>query len=88
MVNVLIKVVEKIKTHILCSITFFPENYVIYDITSTIWRSQEATDNKIRRLHLAFWLSKATRMQVNEHALTHSITICNTYCFPTTTLAS
>ena len=26
------KVVEKIKTHILCSINFFPENRAVYDI--------------------------------------------------------
>ena len=29
-----IKVAEKIKTHILCSVTFFPENRAVYEIKS------------------------------------------------------
>jgi hypothetical protein len=32
--NVLHKIVEKMKTHILCSITFFPENRTVYEIMS------------------------------------------------------
>ena len=30
--NVLDKAVEKIKTHILCSRTFFPKNRIVYEI--------------------------------------------------------
>jgi len=34
--NVLDKIVEKTKTHILCSITFFSENRAIYEI---MWKN-------------------------------------------------
>jgi hypothetical protein len=55
------KIVEEIKTHILCSI-FFSENRVVYVIT---WKkcciAGEATDdNKTRRFLFACWIIKAT----------------------------
>jgi len=34
--NILTKVTKKIKTHILCSITFIPENRAVYEI---MWKS-------------------------------------------------
>ena len=37
----LTKVVEKIKTHILCSITFFSENCAIYEI---MWKNMVESD--------------------------------------------
>jgi hypothetical protein len=48
-----IKVVEKIKTHILCSITFFFEDHVVYEI---MWK------NMVQpwRMRMACWISKAT----------------------------
>jgi hypothetical protein len=33
MMTVSDQVIEKIKTHVLCSITFFSENYDVYEIT-------------------------------------------------------
>jgi len=30
-------VVEKIKTHVLCSVTFFPENRAVYEKGGKIW---------------------------------------------------
>jgi hypothetical protein len=58
------KVVEKIKTHILCSITFFSfsENRAVYEI---VWgkkcRVGQATDDSVtRRMRVACWISKAT----------------------------
>jgi hypothetical protein len=55
------KVIEKIKTHILCSI-IFPENSAVYEI---MWkkygRARQATDdNIIRRMRFACWITKAT----------------------------
>ena len=35
------KVIEKIKTRILCSITFFPENHTVYDI---VWKNMVETE--------------------------------------------
>ena len=45
------KVVEKIKIHILCSVTFFSENRAVYEIMSqTIWR-----------IGVAYWINKPKR---------------------------
>jgi hypothetical protein len=53
------KVVEKIKTHILCPITF-PENPAIYEIT---WKNIVELDKlqmAIWRMRIASWSPKAT----------------------------
>jgi hypothetical protein len=39
--NILDKFVEKIKTHILGSVTFFPENCAVYEI---MWKNMEEPD--------------------------------------------
>jgi hypothetical protein len=55
-----IKVVEKIKTHVLCSITFFPENRAVYGI---MWKNivqrgrQQMT---IWRMRIVCRITKAT----------------------------
>jgi hypothetical protein len=52
------KVVEKIKTHILCSITFF--NHVVYEI---IWKKYCRTGQPqmaIWRMRIACWIPKVT----------------------------
>jgi hypothetical protein len=55
------KVIEKIKTHILCSITFLRkscrlwDNVEKYDIVG-----QAAVDNIIWRMRIACWITKAT----------------------------
>jgi len=44
-----IEVVEKIKTHILCSVTFFLKNRDIYKIT---WKNMvEVTDDNMADVH-------------------------------------
>jgi len=55
-----IKAVKEIKTHILCSVTFFPKNRTVYGI---MWknivergRPQMAT----WRMRFALWIPKAT----------------------------
>jgi len=72
--------VEKIKRHILCSITFSPEIRVAYEI---MWgkygRDGETTwDNVMRRMRIACWMFKATG----------TLRICNTYCFSTVTIVT
>jgi hypothetical protein len=57
-----IKVVEKIKTHILCSKTFYSRNRAVYEI---MWKKygtarQATDDNIIRRMRFACWIIKAT----------------------------
>jgi hypothetical protein len=64
------EVVEKIKTHILCSVTFF------FRISCRLWdkmeiygRPRQATDNIItRRMRFACWIAKATNTHP-EYAL-------------------
>jgi len=53
------KVVEKIRTYILCSITFF-ENHAVYDIK---WKNSVEPDRPqmtLWRMRLACWITKAT----------------------------
>jgi hypothetical protein len=53
------KVIEKIKTHILCSITFFSENRAVYEI---MWKNTVEPDRPqiTRRMRIACWITKAT----------------------------
>jgi len=67
------KVVEKIKTHISCSVTSFPKivhftTYVIKHITAR----QAIDGNIIRRTHLAHWITKATDTHTHTHTHTHT----------------
>jgi hypothetical protein len=55
------KAVEKIKTHILRSITFFRKSRRLWDNVEKYGRSGQATDdNTIRRMRFACWITKAT----------------------------
>ena len=61
------KVVEKIKTHILCSITFFPENRVTYEIMWKIMvKPDRRHDSIIGRMRLAYLITEA-----RLHTYTH-----------------
>jgi len=57
------KFVEKIKTHILCSVTFFFENRVVYEI---MWKNiveRGRPQMTIWRMSIACWIPKA----INAH---------------------
>jgi hypothetical protein len=55
------KVVEKIKTHILCSITFFLKSCCLWDNVEKYVTARQATDdNIIRRMRFECWITKAT----------------------------
>jgi hypothetical protein len=70
------KVLEKIKTHILYSITFSRKSCRLWDNVEKYGSAgQAADDNIIRRMRIACWITKATD--------THTLRICNTYCFST-----
>ena len=91
------KVVDKIKTHILCSVTCFRKSRAVYEI---MWKNPvqpERLQTK-QRMRVAFWIRKATRAQAyalartptHAHASTHPrarththTQICNIYCFST-----
>ena len=55
------KVVQKIKTHILCSITFSRKSCRLWDNVEKYGTARQATDdNIIRRMRFACWITKAT----------------------------
>jgi len=63
------KVVEKIKTHISSSITFFPpENRAVYQIMWENIVKRGRPQMTIWRMRIACWIPKAT----NTHTKTHS----------------
>ena len=70
------KVVEKIRPHILCSLTLFsPENGAAYE---TAWKNLVDADRLQmtgRRMRVACWVPKAT----------DTLGVCNTYCFSAAT---
>jgi hypothetical protein len=76
--NFLRKLVEKLQTHILSSLT---GNRAVYEI---MWEKcgtagQTTDDSVIRRMRFARWITKATK---------HTLRICNTPCFPTATMVA
>jgi len=52
------KVVQKIGTQILCSVTFFSENRAVYEI---MWKKfcQVTEDIIIRHMRIACWMTKS-----------------------------
>jgi hypothetical protein len=84
-----IKVVEKIKTHILCSAIFFPpSNRTVYEIMSKNMMEPERTQT-IWRQRMPYGISKFTRgrARAGAHARTHTLTH-NTDCFSKATVVS
>jgi hypothetical protein len=62
--NISEKVVEKIKTHITCSINIFSENRTVYE---TMWKNtveRGKPQETIWRMHIACWISKATNTHI------------------------
>ena len=60
MINVSDKVVQKIETHILCSVIFFFLNRAVYE---TMWQNAVQPDGPqmtIWRMRIARWIPKAT----------------------------
>ena len=63
------KVVEKIKTHILCSITFLQKSWRLWDNVEIYCRARQAADvNIIRRMRIACWTNNATNTH-SEYAI-------------------
>ena len=78
--NVWGEVVEKIKTHILCStITFFPrKSCSSWDNVEEFGRVGQTTDQNMARANF----------MLDTQGYKHTLTICNTYCSPTTTMVT
>jgi hypothetical protein len=59
-----IKVVEKIKTHILRSVSFLRKSCRLWDNVEKYGGAREATDDNITwRMRFACWITKATHTQ-------------------------
>ena len=88
------KVVEKMKTHILRSVTFIRKSHRLWKNVEKYGGDWGASNNvTIWRIRVACWLSKATctyahahaRAPGYRHARTHR-PVSNTYCFSTATI--
>ena len=91
------KFVEKIKTHILCSVTFSLTSCRLWDNVEKFGEAREAADETLWRMRVACWVNSTTRAHVNAHthALRHHHTharahteICNTCSFSTATMGT
>ena len=77
------EVVEKMKTHVLCLVTFFWKPCHLWDILKKCGGTRQATcDNIIRRTPFACWITKVLHTHTNTHTHT-TLRVCNTYCFST-----
>jgi len=72
------RVTEKIKTHILCSVTFFRNSFLFRDNVEKYCRAGQATDHNMTHAHFT----------LGTQSYKHTLTICNTYCFSTTTVVA
>ena len=67
-----IKVVEKIRTHILCPVTFSRKSCRLWDNVENYGGAREAADGKWRRV--ACWVSKATHAESHARACAYTHT--------------
>jgi hypothetical protein len=70
------KVVEKLETHTVCSITVFQKSRRLWDNVEKCCRAGQATDDNVAHAHC----------MLNTGGYKHTLTICNTYCFSTATM--
>ena len=82
------KVVEKIKTHILCSVTCSRKSYRLWDSIEKCGGDRGATnDITTWRIRVACWKNKAICASGYSHACTHRHRpVSNTCCFSTATM--
>ena len=78
MITVSDKVVEEIKTHILCSITFFLKSCILWDNVKNICRAGQAKDDNTAHAHF----------MLDNNGDTFALTICNTNTFSTATMVA
>ena len=72
MVHVSDRFIEKIKTHILCSVTFPGKSCRLWDNVEKYGTARQATNYIIRRMRITCYRTKAT----------HTLRECNTTAFP------
>jgi hypothetical protein len=62
------EVVEKIESHMLCSITLFKENRAVYEIMRKNIVQPDRPEVTVRRMRIACWILKATNIH-SEYAI-------------------
>ena len=72
------KAVQKIKTHILCSVTFSRKSCSLWDNVEKYCRAGQTTDGNMAHAHC----------MLDTKRYTHTLRICNTYCCSTTTVVA
>ena len=70
------RVVEKMKTHILCSISFSRKSWGLWDNVEKYCRAGQATADNTAHAHC----------MLDTKGYEHTLTICNTYCFSSATM--
>jgi len=65
------KVVEKIKTHILCSVFVFRKSCRLWDNVEKYFGAGQATDDNMAHAHC----------MLDVQGYKHTLRICNTHCF-------
>jgi hypothetical protein len=70
------KVVEKIKTHVLCSATFFHKSCRLWDNVEWYCKAGQPTDDDMAHAHC----------MLDNESYRHTLSIWNTYCFSTATV--
>ena len=71
------KVVKEIRTHILCSITFFFLILPLWDNLEKYCTAGEATDDNIWRMRIACWIPKATdTLRICNNSFFHCSNVC------------
>jgi hypothetical protein len=79
------KVVEKVNTHILSSITF-SEYLAFHEITCKNIVTLDKPRMAIWRMRIACWLTKATDTHTHTHTHARARGICYSHCFSTATM--
>jgi len=72
------KIVEKIKTHVLCSIIFFFKSCRLWDRVEKYCKAGQTTDDSMAHAHYT--------LDTEGHK--HTLGICNTYCFSTAAMVA
>ena len=72
------KSVQKIKTHILCSVTFSPKSCHLWDNVEKYYRSRQVTDGNMAHAHC----------MLDTWRYRHTLRICNTYYVSTATVVT
>ena len=62
------KVVEKIKTHILCSVTFSQKSCRLWDMVEKYCRAGQAIDGNMAHALRITWIPKATHTHTHTHS--------------------